>query len=318
MAEGSLVLQSTFVGDGNNIMIEIPSDVDKLVVENLTQWGDTNNGYGFRYTWYKDMGSQVLMEYHPAADHTCAVNDVNDAIFEYDASTYTGGGWKRVTAGTNATQPVYDTPDTTGLSAGAIVRLKGTDHDNLNGMDFTVANVVANTSFRLDNELADAPGRVAGGDGYYKIVAPHSEAYKMFTPALRYLSNVTSTDPCVVTTLADHNYSVGQRVKFHIPEKYKMTELDGIEATITSKTASTFTLDIDTDGYTAFEFPEFDETPFEHAYVVPAGDGMLSNTYLNPTATHNQGFRGLILVAGTTRPGGNNGDTIKWTAYKTP
>jgi len=317
MADGTLIQKGSFTADGNNKTLKIRSDVDKLVIENQTQWAASNNGYGFRYTWYKDMGTSALMEFHPAADHTSAVNTSAAAITLINSSTYAGGSWVAMTAGTNAVGPQYSTASTAGLATGSIVRIKSTDQTNLNGLDFSIDSIVANTTFDLANNLATAPGKVAGAAGSYKLVAPNVETYSMFTPSNRNIANISKAASGVVTTLVDHGYSVGQKVKFHIPADYKMIELDSVEANITAVTASTFTIDIDTSGYTAFVFPTYDKTPFVYADVVPVGDA--KNTavmYNNPSKFYNQGYIGVILTSGTASPAGNLNDVIRWTAYK--
>jgi len=317
MADGTILQQGSFTADGNNKTLKLRSDVDKLVIENQTQWAASNNGYGFRYTWYRDMGTTALMEYHPAGDHTSAVNTSASAVTLIDSSTYSGGSWIAVTGGTNAVGAVYSTGDTSGLSNGAIVRLKGTDQTNLNGIDFSIDDLSANTSFALANDLGTAPGITAGASGYYKLVAPNIETYRLFTPKNNNLADISNAASGVVTTLVDHGYAIGQKVKFHIPSNYGMIELDGVEANITAVTDSTFTINIDTSGYTAFTFPVYTATPFNYATVVPVGDAKnTSVTYNNPSRFFNQGYIGVVLTGGTTGPAGNSSDVVRWTAYK--
>lgn len=314
MAYDSIVQTGSFTADGNNKTLKIRSDVDKIVIENITQWAATNNGYGVRYTWYRDMGTTGLMEYHPAADHTLAVNTTASAFEIIDSSDYTLGAWVSVTAGTNVVGPVYSTADTSGLADGCIVRIKSTNHDNLNGIDFSIDSLVTNTSFALANDLATAPGRVAGANGYYRLVAPDIETYNLFAPSYRYITNITQAASAVVTTSVDHGYAIGQRIKFKVPSGYGMTELNNQAGVISAVTTSTFTVDIDTSGYTAFAFPTYDDVPFDYALATPAGDGKTATTA--PGKVYNQGYIGLILTGGTTGPAGNNADVIRWTAYK--
>jgi hypothetical protein len=317
MAEGTMIQQGSFTADGKSKTLKIRSDVDKLVIENVTQWENTNNGYGFRYTWYRDMGTTALMEYHPAGDHTSAVNITSSAVTLIDSSSYSGGSWIAVTGGTDATRPVYTVASTTGLVAGNIVRLKNTEHTNLDGLDFSVDDIDnAGTNFRLANTLATAPG-IAATTGHYKLVAPNIETYRMFTPKTNKIANISQAANGVVTTLVDHGYAIGQKVKIHIPSDYEMIELDGVEANITAVTDSTFTIDVDTSGYTAFAFPTYTSTPFVYAEVVPVGDA--KNTavmYNSPGKFYNQGYIGVVLTGGTTGPAGNNNDVVRWTAYK--
>ena len=315
MAFDSILQTGSFTADGNNKTLKIRSDVDKIVIENQSQWIATNNGYGFRYTWYRDMGTTALMEYHPAGDHTSAVNSTASAIELIDSSNYSLGSVVATTAGTDATQPVYSTGDTSGLANGSIVRLISTNHNNLNGLDFSIDTLVANTSFRLANTLATAPGRIAG-TGSYRLVAPNVEIYNLFQPSGRNIANITQAASAVVTTLVDHAYAVGQKVKFSIPSEAGMTELDGIEGNITAISTSTFTVDVDTSAMSAFTFPVYTDVPCQIPSCVPVGDAKSTVNQTAPSKFYNQGFIGVVLTGGTTGPGGNNTDVVRWTAYK--
>jgi len=315
MAYDTIVQQGRFTADGNNKTISIRSDVDKIVIENYTEMAATNNGHGYRYTWNKGMGSNVIAEYHPAADHTAAVDIKSGCISVFDSSNIELGSKVAITAGTDVTQPVYSTGDTTDLSAGSIVRLVSTSHDSLNGLDFSITSVVANTSFTLANALANAIGRVAG-TGHYRLVAKTLDEYKMMYPSNRVIANISKASSAVVTTLVDHGYAVGMKVKFKVPSVNGMVELDGISGDITAVTDSTFTVNVDTSGMTTFAFPQYGDVPCDYAVVVPVGDDKTSSGYNAPGAFTNDGKIGVTLTAGTIAPAGSNNDVIYWTAYK--
>ena len=313
------IQQGKFTADGNSKTLKIRSDVDWIKIVNFTQNAATNNGYGVNYFWQKGMGTSTVMDYRPAADNTLASNTSAASIQVIDSSSFALGANTAVAAGTNAFQPVYSTSGaggtTAGVLAGAIVRLNNTNHNNLNGMDFSVDTVVTSTSFRLANAIATFPGRVAGANGYYRVLAPNIEIYRMFTPSNRIIANITAAASGVVTTLVDHGYSIGQRVKFNIPSGNGMTQLSGLTGNITAVTASTFTIDVNTSAFTAFAFPVYGDVPFTPAMVAPIGEDTTYSGYMTaPGSTYNQGFIGVVLEGGTTGPGGNNTDVIYWTA----
>ena len=317
----NIVQQGSFAADGTAKTLKIRSGIDRLEIVNATQHAAANNGYGVEYVWQKGMGTGSRMFYRPAANQTLASNISAASINVIDTSNYAVGTRQAVTGGTNVAAPVYSTADTTGLLAGGIVRLDNTAHTNLNGLDFSVSTVNANTNFLLGNTLATAPSVVAGAAGFYKTIAPNIEIYRMFTPSNRNIADVSVAASAIVTTLVDHGYAVGQRVKFSVPALYGMTQLDGLTGNITAVTAgppNTFTVDIDSSAFTAFTFPVTTSTPFVHASVVPVGDNPGYASYMTaPGAFYNQAFTGVVLAGGTTGPGGNAGDTVYWTAYKT-
>lgn len=314
------VTQGSFTSTGVNKIIKVRSGIDWFKVYNFSQSAAQNNGYGFEFYWQKGMGTTAVMRYHPAGDHTVAINNATSAVNIIDSSNYKLGAEYSVTAGTDATQPVYSTGTTTNLTTGSIVRLRGTDHTNLNGKDFSIDNVNASTSFRLANELATTPGDTAGATGYYRMVAPNIEVYQLFHPSHREIADISQATSAVITTLVDHGYSVGQKVRFKIPDDFGMTELNGLSGTITAVSTSTFTVNIDSTGFTAFSFPtaaDYTAAPISPALVTPYGQAANIDyaTGLDDRV-YNQGFTGIVLNAGTALPAGSNGDVIYWQAGK--
>ena len=138
MNNGTEIIQGYFTSDGAAKVLDIPSGVDWLELINYTQLTAQTQDRAFKWNWQRGLGEEGFFQYHPAADETVAVEVTAGAFIEFDSATYTGGSWLSVTGGTNITAPVYSTASTAGLSTGSIVRLKTTDHDNLNGVDFSV------------------------------------------------------------------------------------------------------------------------------------------------------------------------------------
>ena len=319
----AIIQQGRFTADGNAKTLKIRSDVDAITIINATQHAAANNGYGVEYYWQYGMGTSTIMKYRPAANQTLASNVVAASISVIDTSNYALGANVAITAGTNATRPVYSTASTAGMLAGTIVRINNSAQANINGLDFSVDTVNLNTNFRLANTLATTPGAVAefgGATPFYRVVAPNIEIYRMMTPSHRFISNITAANPCVVTTLVDHGFAVGQRVKFSVPAICGMTQLDGLTGNITAVTAgppNTFTVDIDSSAFTAFRFPIFTDVPFTPAMVVPMGDNPGYVAHMTaPGKFYNQGFIGVVLAGGTTGPGGNAADSVYWYATK--
>lgn len=317
--DNTIIQQGTFTSTGVNKTLVVRSDVDWMRIINLTQAAASNNGYGYEYFWHRSMPLTTpgMIYYHPAGDHTSAVNmlTTGNGFLLVDSSTATLGASVATTASTNATQPVVSTGSTAGLTTGTIVRKIDTvtPQYNLNGLDFSIDTVINNTSFRLANTLATAPG-VAGGAGTYRIVAPDLATYKLFQPSTRIISNITQATSAVVTTLVDHGYSIGDKVRFVVPgdrAAATMTQINNLIGTITAVTASTFTVDINTTAFTAFSFPIYTAVPCLYPQVVPVGEST------NPTdPATNQGYIGMILTAGTASPAGSNTDVIVWMAGK--
>ena len=316
----TIIQQGYFTADGKDKILKIRSDMDWMKIVNITEAAASNNGHGYKYEWQKGMGTTMVVEYHPAGDHTAAIDVATLAFNLIDTSTYALGAVKNIASYTNATQPVYTTDlagdSTSGISNGAIVRIQNTLQTNLNGLDFSIDTVVANTSFRLANALATAPG-VGSSTGTFRLVAPNVEVYNMFQPSIRNVANITAAASAVVTTLVDHSYAVGQSIRMKVPAECGMTEMNNLVGTITAVTASTFTLNIDSTAFTAFKFPLPAIGEWTPAQAVPFGDTATS-TYAAtaPGAFYNQGFIGAVLTTGVKQPAGTSGDVIYWKAGK--
>jgi len=306
-------LKGYFIADGNNKVLRLDTEVQTLTILNVTQATATNNGYGYKFIWTSDMGTASLMTYHPAGDNTAADTYIATGINQVDTFNYTVGASVAMTAGTNVVQPIFSTASTAGLSAGSIVRIVTTDMLNLHGLDFTVDTVNANTNFRLANALATAPGVAAGAAGSYKIIAPNREVYDIIFPAKRVIADISVATAAVVTTLVDHGYSTGQMIRLRVPATSGMTQMNGLVGKVTYIDAGTFSVDIDSTAFTAFNFPIYSIAEFTPASCVPNGESL---TLGFDGATSNKSFRGIVLSAGTVLPAGNADDVIKWVAEK--
>lgn len=312
----AIILQGGFTADGAAKTLKLRSDIDWIEVYNLTNTLGTDQDHGYKYYWQRGMGTFALTQYHPAADETQAITYTESSFDLIDTSAYELGAATAVTGGTDATRPVYSTASTAGLAAGSIVRVYDTNHNTIDGLDFSIDTLIANTSFRLANTLATAPGVIAGA-GFYRLVAPNVEIYSMFTPSNRNIANITAAASAVVTTLVDHGYLVGMAVKFKVDSDSGMTQINGLTGNITAVTTSTFTVDINSTAFTAFKFPLPAVAPYTPASVVVVGDEHGSAVDQQAVGRmKNQAYIGMVLQPGDLFPAGANNDVIKWRAGK--
>ena len=74
-----------------------------------------------------------------------------------------------------------------------------------------------------------------------------------YNPDIFDISSISFGLTTTITTSIVHNYTVGQIVRFQIPNRYKTIELDGKEAIITDLPSSTqFKFEIESNGFTPF------------------------------------------------------------------
>lgn len=320
--DNTIIQQGRFTADGSAKTLQIRSDVDWMRVYNTTvAAANQTTAVGVEYYWQRGFPAGAQWEYlkSNAANAANLSQYLTSGGFTLlDSSNQAPAANIAVTAGTNATQPVYSTANTSTLATGSIVRLNNlTGQEQLAGIDFEVDNVVANTSFRMRYALDSAPGAVATA-GNYRII-PFNPLYY---PRNRYILNITNAASAVITLSVTHGFTVGQEVRFNVPAVFEMVEMDGLQGTVTAvnTTLNTITVDIDSSAFTAFDIPEASQVPLTWAQVVPVGENtaqaLSSGTDILADATVNQGFIGMQLAAGANSPAGQTNDVIYWVAGK--
>lgn len=316
MAENTILQQGRFTSDGTTTLLSVRADVDWMIVYNYTNAGATGDD-SVKFYWQRGMTDGTGVRYFKSGGG----NNLNlttlaspNGFTPVNTSNNPLTAATAVTGATNATQPVVSTADTGDLVAGDVVRLSGlTGQENLAGIDFQIDTVVANTSFRIANALATAPGAAATAGNWRKV-----KWDPIYYPRRRFIADISQAASAVVTCTADHGLTVGQEVRIVVPALYSMTQMDGLLGTITATTASTITLDIDSSGFTAFTFPLPASVPFSPALVVPVGQdtaqSITSAVDILADAADNQSVIAMTLPAGADAPGGANNDVMYWVA----
>ena len=317
----TILQQGRFTADGSAETLRIRSDVDWIKVYNYTVIAAATASYGADFYWQRGMADNngIINAFDgggTAMVVSAAATGGVDGFRLIDTSSNPLTAAIATVAGTNAAQPVIDTGDTTGLADGSIVRLYTmTGQESLAGYDFELDTIVANTSFRIRYAMANAPG-AATTAGTYRTV----KWDPIFYPRWRFIANITQAASAVITTTVQHGYTVGQVVRFAIPAVFDMTQLDGLQGTVTAVTASTFTVDVDSTAFTAFSFALPADVPFSPAIVSPLGEDVSAARSAGVDelqgATDNSAYLGVKLGAGNTSPAGNTNDVVYWVAGK--
>lgn len=329
MAYNTLIQQGYFSSDGTDKIIEMRSDVDWVKVVNLTNIAASTQWAGTEWFWQRGMANDdAVTNFHATASQiistsTCAVG--------YNGATYHGitllnssddpvGAINAgITAVTAAATPLVELASTTGLAAGDIVRMINiVGGQQLGGIDFTIGTITTDTSF----ELSYMAQIVAGTTGSLRKISFDP----LYYPRKRFVSAVTAAASAVVTLTVTHGYTIGQKVRFSVPAAYGMTQLDGLQGTITaiSTVNNTVTVDINSAAFTAFAFPLTAAAPFTQALMMPIGEGaeIVAGKVPLDDATYNTGYIGFKLGTSATAgialgsAGGTTDDAIKWMAGK--
>lgn len=295
----------TFTSDGNARLIDIPASAQEFRLINITDIGSTAAATPvMRAQWVSGMtdGSAYYnLKTNGAATNALELSTTTGGFTVVNNSgNDTPGGATAITGITNAAPPVVSTASTAGLANSDVVRVYGTTGQlNIAGMDFTIGNLVANTSFEL--LYMGAPGAAATA-GFWRRI-PFNPAYY---PRRRFITAITQASSAVITMSVTHGFTAGQKVRIIVPAVFGMTQINGLLGTITAinTTTNTITVDINSTGFTAFAFPTSAVAAggITFAQVVPVGEAAV-NTVSQPfgnsldDATDNQSLRGILIGA---------------------
>jgi hypothetical protein len=301
----SFMIQGTFTSNGAARRIDLPTGCDYFKLVNYTAQGSTANpGVVKTAEWFRGMPDASAF----------VVKNTNSAATS-ENSVITTGGFTLYDDGNPPTYPALTVTSITqanpavvtvtahGYATGDYVVLTNlTGMQQLSSMLFQITVTGANT-FTIPISTSGFASAASGGNAR-KVASPG-----LFTPRVVIPTAITAASSAVVSTNIPHNLEVGSKVSFVVAPQFGMTQLSGQVGQVTAVGSATqFTVNINTTGYTAFAYPASGAVPFTFAQVLPIG----SQTILTD-ATYNEGTFGLLL--GTAVAGANN-DVVYYIAYK--
>ena len=300
----------TYTNPATPIAQNIPMTAkpDWVFVKDTTNWGAQSTAANPIYSeWFSNMAQGSYLALGQPSSTTTGVT--------LYASQGTSGGFtfinqtspptytKVAVTTVNGTTFVVATGTTTGINVGDLVRLINiTGGQQISGPNlYQVTAVSASTSITLGYAAsAVSAGLVVanGTTGYYQKVYP-----SQFLPNTLPIAYITQANPAVVYFFRQNPYTPGELVDFQIPTPYGMTQLSNLTANsgsgpftsnpagaarvlsvTNSSTVSSITIDVDTTGFTAFQYPT--SAAFaggaSPAVCMPAGSGVIP---LNGSAT---------------------------------
>ena len=304
------------------VNIPMTDKPDWVFVKNLTNWGDTTAVTSIESEWFSSMAQGAYI----AENQTVTTNALASAagtsggftfIDQTNPPTFAKVAVTSVTVTSSppsSSTVVVATGNTAGLNVVDYVRLINiTSALELSSIAFQVTAITTNTNFSLGMmaTAVNAGMSVASGTtGFYQKVYP-GFMYPKLSPVL-YITQATQAK---VYFARPNDYSVGELVDFTIPAPYGMTQLSYLTGTpiagatsnppgaarvlvvTNTATESSITINYDTTGFTAFQFPTSaiysvgaNASP---ATCYPAGSGIVP---LNGSATIPQSPPGTNLV----------------------
>lgn len=330
VSQGTFTQPATAVGQ----TVPLPSGADYFVSTNLTQMATTANpGVCVRGEWYGGglFGVNDGLRW-TKTNSSSAIN-----ITKFSTATASNGftyvsvppqpeAAVTGTAITNASPAVVTMNNT--YSEGDVVQLYATTGMlQIAGMAFTISSV-SGSGFTLLG--LDASGFAAPATN---VVARRIGKLMPVEPRFLYVTKISQAAQGVVTVSEKHQYVVGQKVEFSIPGSFGMVQLNNYylpqnaPPVITAVTDYTFTINVNTTGFSAFAFPASTASPTAQLFATVASAGQ--STQYNPITNVQTGYNFqyvpfhsgnfipyMYLPSGAQSPGGQANDVIVWQAYK--
>ena len=288
--------------------IPMTAKPDWVFVKDLTNWGAQSTAANPIYSeWFSSMaaGSYLALG-QPSATGASVTTYASQGtsggftfIDQANPPTFT----KVAITAVNGTTFVVSTSNTAGLSVGDTVRLINVvGGQQISGSNlYQITAISANTSITLGYAASAASAGLVvanGTTGFYQKVYPGQ-----VLPNTLPVAYITQATQAVVYFFRQHPYTPGELVDFQIPTPYGMTQLSNLTAksgsgpftnnpsgaarvlsVTNSATVSSITIDVNTTGFTAFQFPT--SAAFaggaSPAVCIPAGSGVVP---LNGSAT---------------------------------
>ena len=96
-----------------------------------------------------------------------------------------------------------------------------------------------------------------------------------FIPNLQYISDITQSNPAVVTFTTETNFTVAEWISFRIPPANGMIQLNNQKAQILAIDGTEVTIEVDTTNFYPFISVQDNQVP---CVAVPAGSGIIQGT----------------------------------------
>jgi len=288
--------------------IPMTAKPDWVFVKDLTNWGAQSTAANPIYAeWFSSMAQGSYLALGQTSNTTSAITTYpsqgTSGGFTFIDQAHPPVFTKVSMSAINGTTFVVSTANTTGISVGDFVRLIAvTGALQISGPNlYQVTAVSAGSSITLGfGASAASAGLVVanGTTGFIQKVYP-----SQFLPNTLPVAYITQASQAVVYFFRQNPYSPGELVDFQIPTPYGMTQLSNLTgkagsgpftnnpagaarilSVTNSATVSSITIDVDTTGFTAFQFPTsaLFAGGASPAVCMPAGSGVVP---LNGSAT---------------------------------
>lgn len=303
----ALIAQGSFVSTAAARVVEMPQQPDYFVITNRSTWATAPTAV-VKSEWYRGLAAGAAYTWtEGGASALTATRTVAGGLGFTLIDTSSQAPGPLVATGTAVSQAgAAVVTDASTPAVGTIVRmLNTTGMLQIAGMEFEVTALNPGVTFTL-GYLNSAGFGAAATNADYRILPP-----QYWRPSRKFITGITAANPAVVTTSVAHGYAIGDKVGIYVPTAFGMSQINGMTATITAVTVSTFTTDINAAAFTAFAFPTsaIAALGVSFAHVVPVGEVATQLT----AAERNIAVYGMYLDTAVV---GANTNIMDWMAFK--
>ena len=242
-------------GVASSTFVQLPFMPEQFEFWNRSEWASSNATSQIAYAtgFAEDPSGTAYVTENTAGAATLTNSKVTSGGFTFFAGGFPASG--ATVTGTSVTQatPAVVTINSHGFITGDTVWLWGTTGMlQIAGAPYTVTKTGTNTfTIPVDSSGFAAAATAVSAKLWFGLAIP--DTYTPFICTIVAISTGTSTT--ITTSIAPHTFVVGQQVSFVIPPQWGMTQLNGLKGFVTSVTATTLVVNINSTSFTAFSYP---------------------------------------------------------------
>lgn len=272
-------INRTLVSEGNVIRIPVSFMPTQITVRNLTRQVTLPTSSGvLTARWHEGSSANTITESaSSSATGLTAGNLTSNGITVVEGNQERFGAPIAYASSSTTNPAVITTSAAHGLNVGQRILIQSSSTaKQVEGMEFTVTAVGSTTTLTLGYLDGRTSGNNAVGTalGTGNIVPVNFDDPAL--PAINYVTSVTTTNPkrpVFRFGLTITNYVVGQQITFSGFDTFGMTQINGQTGVITaiSTTNNTVTCDLDTTGFSAFDWPASSDAGGQRPIAYPKG-----------------------------------------------
>lgn len=237
------------------VLTDLP---DLFVLRNRSSWGNDLAVTAAESSWRRGMASGAALTVDQAVTTgAMSTNVITSGGFTFIDTSHPPVFAPLITSGTNIdrTTFVVTMASTANISVGDWVRVtQSTSMLQIAGYLAQVTAVTPNTSITLGYLVSAGPFAANATAGFIQKVIVN----RMY-PRLAFITSITQAAQAVISFSGQNDFTPGEIISLRVSSAFGMKEINNksvrVLSVVSTSSASSVTVDLNTSGYTAFAFP---------------------------------------------------------------